>query len=129
MPSLNSAAPCFPVSDVGQTIRWYEEHLGFRSHPFPDHEPYVFAIMSRDNIEIMLQGIPGYEKPDIYNQRNGGVWDVYIRMKGVENFYNEVRERVEILMPLTRQPYYCLEFEVKDLNGYTLVFSESIEPD
>jgi hypothetical protein len=57
------------------------------------------------------------------------VWDVHIRMNGVKDFYNEVRERIEISMPLTRQPYWCLEFEVKDLNGYTLVFSESIEPD
>jgi len=129
MPSLSSAAPCFPVSDVGQTIRWYHEKLEFKPYPFPDHEPYVFGIIVRDNIEIMLQRIPGYQKPDLYSTRRGGVWDAYIRMKGVKEFYNEVRERVEILLPLRKQPYGDWEFEVKDLNGYVLVFSELIRAD
>lgn len=129
MPALSSAAPCFPVSDVGETMRWYQEHLGFRLYPFPDHEPYVFGIMARDNIEIMLQRIPGHEKPDLYSTRRGGVWDAYIRMKGVKEFYNEICEKVEILMPLKKQPYGDWEFEVKDLNGYVLVFSELITAD
>ena len=129
MPSLGSAAPCFPVSDVGKTLRWYQEHLGFTLYPFPKHEPYVFGIMARDNIEIMLQRLEGYEKPDLYNTRDGGAWDAYIRMKGVKDFYNEVREHVEILRPLMKQPYGDWEFEVKDLNGYVLVFSELITAD
>jgi uncharacterized glyoxalase superfamily protein PhnB len=128
-PSLRSAAPCFPVSDVGKTVRWYEEFLGFTSCPFPEHEPYVFAIMSRDSVEIMLQRMVGYEKPDIYGTRPGGVWDAYIRMKGVKEFFNQVRERVESLMPLRKQPYGAWEFEVKDPNGYVLVFSEIITAD
>ena len=65
MPTLGSAAPCFPVSDIGETTRWYEEHLGFKVYPFPEHEPYVFGIMSRDNIEIILQRITGYKKQDL----------------------------------------------------------------
>ena len=129
MPTLGSVAACFPVSDVGKTIRWHQEHLGFRGYPFPEHEPYVFGIMARDNIEIMLQRIPGYEKPDLYSTRRGGVWDAYIRMKGVKAFYDEIREKVEILMPLKKQPYGDWEFEVKDPNGYVLVFSELISAD
>lgn len=129
MPSLSAAAPCFPVSDVGETMRWYQEHLGFMLYPFPDHEPYVFGIMVRDNIEIMLQRVPGYVKPDLYSRRPGGVWDAYVRMKGVKQLYEEVRDRVEILLPLRKQPYGDWEFEVKDLNGYVLVFSELIPAD
>jgi uncharacterized glyoxalase superfamily protein PhnB len=129
MPTLGSVAACFPVSDVGETIRWYQEYLGFTGYPFPEHEPYVFGIMARDNIEIMLQKISGYEKPDLYSTRRGGVWDAYIRMKGVTEFYNEIRDKVQILMPLKKQPYGDWEFEVKDPNGYVLVFSELIGAD
>jgi uncharacterized glyoxalase superfamily protein PhnB len=129
MPLLNSSAPCFPVSDVGKTMRWYEQKLGFTPYPFPDHEPYVFGIMARGNIEIMLQRVPDYEKPDLYSSRRGGVWDVYIRMQGVKEFYTQVNEHLEILMPLRKQPYGDWEFEVKDLNGYVLVFSELIAAD
>lgn len=125
-PSLLSAAPCFPVSDVGKTLSWYRDFLGFTPYPFPNHEPYVFAIMARDNIEIMLQRVPDYEKPDLYNIRPGGVWDAYIRMKDVKEFYNLIKDQVEILMTLRKQPYGDWEFEVKDPNGYVLVFSELI---
>jgi len=127
MSKLSSAAPTFPVADVGATIRWYETELGFNSYPFPENPPYVFASVSRDDVEIMFQRIEGYQKPDLYQRRNGGVWDAYIRMEGVKEFYEAVRDKVEITMPLRKQAYGDWEFEVKDPNGYILVFSELTE--
>ncbi len=123
-PRFNSIAPCFPVANVGATLHWYEEELGFSSFPFPKTEPYVFAIMSRDGIELMLQRLDGFVKPNLYDARPGGVWDAYIRMKNVTEFYESVRERVNVIMPLCQQPYGDWEFEVRDPNGYVLVFSE-----
>ena len=127
MPKLFSAAPTFPVADVGATIRWYETNLGFTSYPFPENPPYVFASVSRDQVEIMFQRIDGYQKTDLYHLRSGGVWDAYIRMEGVREFYETVKDQVEIRMPLRQQAYGDWEFEVKDPNGYILVFSELIE--
>jgi len=127
MPRLHKSAACFPVADVGATVRWYEEHLGFTSYPFPKTEPYAFASLVRDDVEIMLQRIEGYQKPDLYALRGGGVWDAYIRMEGVKEFYDLVRERVSVIRPLEKQFYGDWEFEVKDPNGYVLVFSELID--
>jgi len=120
-------APTFLVADVGATISWYESELGFTSYPFPDKPPYVFASVFRDGIEIMFQLLPGYEKPDLYRLRDGGVWDAYIRMEGVKEFYEAVHDKVEIKLSLRQQPYGDWEFEVKDPNGYILVFSELID--
>jgi hypothetical protein len=36
MPTLYAASPCFAVPDIGITISWYEEKLGFNSDPFPE---------------------------------------------------------------------------------------------
>jgi uncharacterized glyoxalase superfamily protein PhnB len=127
MPRLRSSAPCFPVADVGATMRWYEEHLGFTSYPFPKAEPYVFASLVRDEVEIMLQLIQGYQKPDLYHLRSGGVWDAYVRIEGVKEFYESIRENVPIIRALQKQFYGDWEFEVKDPNGYVLVFSELID--
>jgi uncharacterized glyoxalase superfamily protein PhnB len=124
MTTLNAIAPCFAVADVGATIRWYEEKLEFKGDPFPEFEPYVFAILQRDGVEIMLQRLEDYQKPDLYAQRSGGVWDAYVRVTGVREYYEAVREKVEIVKALRQQPYGACEFEVKDLNGYILVFSE-----
>ncbi len=75
----------------------------------------------------MLQRIEGYEKPDLYQTRVGGVWDAYIRITGVKDLFEAVRNELTIMMPLCQQPYGDWEFEVKDPNGYVLVFSELIE--
>ena len=130
MPQLTSAAPCFPVADVGGTIRWYEQKLGFEGYPFPKNELPVFGVLVRDQIEIMLQRIEGYQKPNLYNERgDGGVWDAYIRMRGVKEFYESIYDKVEIIRPLHKQFYGDWEFDVNDPNGYVLVFSELIETD
>jgi uncharacterized glyoxalase superfamily protein PhnB len=124
MAEFQSVAVVFPVSDIGATIRWYEEQLGFIGDPFPASEPYVFAILRRDNVEIMLQRVAGYEKPDLYNSRPGGVWDAYFRIEGVKELFDSVKDEATIVQPLRKQPYGNREFEVRDPNGYLLVFSE-----
>jgi len=124
MAEFQSVAAVFAVSDISATIRWYEEQLGFIGDPFPENEPYVFAILRRDDVEIMLQRIQGYNKPDLYNSRPGGVWDAYIRVEGVQDLFESVKDEATIVKPLRRQPYGNWEFEMRDLNGYVLVFSE-----
>src|SRR5260370_26744165 len=111
MPRLSRAAPTFLVADVGATIRWYETELGFTSYPFPETPPYVFASVSRDGVEIMFQRLEGYEKTDLHQLRDGGVWDAYIRMEGVKEFYAAIKDRVEIKMLLRKQTYGDWEFE------------------
>jgi len=48
-------------------------------------------------------------------------------MRGVQDFYSSLRGQAFIRMPLKQQPYGDWEFEVRDPNGYILVFSELIE--
>jgi catechol 2,3-dioxygenase-like lactoylglutathione lyase family enzyme len=120
---LHSAVPAFLVPDVNATAKWYAEHLGFETAGiFPRQGPASWASLQRDGAEIMLQRLEGYEKPDLYRRRDGGVWNAYIRMRGVHALYATVRDRPFIRMPLARQPYGDWEFEVVDLNGYVLVF-------
>jgi len=119
-PSLRSAVPTFLVPDVAKTARWYEANLGFTFSPHPKSEPYVYASLRREGAEVMLLSMEGYKKEEI--SRTGGNWDAYIRMEGVREFYEEVRQRVPVRMELVRQPYGDWEFEVSDPNGYVLVF-------
>jgi uncharacterized glyoxalase superfamily protein PhnB len=120
-----SAAPTFLVNDVGSTAEWYEKHLGFSVSPFPKNKPYVFASLHRDGVEIMLLRTEGYQKPEI--SRLGGAWDAYIRIRGVRQFYEAVRQDVPIHLELVKQSYGDTEFEVRDPNGYILVFGEIID--
>jgi uncharacterized glyoxalase superfamily protein PhnB len=126
--SFQHSAPVFVVDDIAATMRWYETVLEFEADPFPASPPYVFCILRRDNVEIMLQRLQGYEKPDLYTRRDGGVWDVYVRMEGVRELFERVSRRADVVVrePLRRQPYGQSEFAIADPNGYTLVFSEDL---
>ena len=125
---MGSAAPTFLVADVAATARWYAEQLGFQTAgAFPDNEPYVYASLQRDGVEIMLLGLSGFQKSDLSELRPSGLWDVYVRMRGVHAFWESLRDQPFIKRPLAKQNYGDWEFEVRDPNGYVLVFSELID--
>ena len=110
-----------PVRDVERAARWYSEVLGFRVHLFPGTSPYVFAVLGRDGVEIMLEATPA----DVA-ARDGA--SAYVRMTGVAAFYRELVDagRVAIAEPLSRKPYGDTEFAIHDPDGHLLVFSELI---
>ena len=126
MAECRSIAPTFLVADVGATARWYREQLGFDADFFPKSEPYVYACLHRDGVEIMLLGLAGYRRPPAA-LRPAGLWDAYIRMRGIREFYEVVRAKIPVKMELTKQSYGDSEFEVLDPNGYVLVFGEIID--
>jgi uncharacterized glyoxalase superfamily protein PhnB len=123
---FQSACPVFLVDDIASTMQWYRTVLGFEADPFPESPPHAFCALSRDDIEIMLQQLVGYEKPDVYPRREGGVWNVYLRMHGVRDLFDGLSKRsdVKILETICKQPYGETEFVVQDPNGYVLVFAE-----
>jgi hypothetical protein len=120
---VRSAVPTFLVADVGATARWYEASLGFRkAGAAPPQEPHAYASMMLGPAEIMLLALTGYQKPDLRDRRPSGLWDAYIRVDGVHSLYETVEGQPFIQMPLTHQSYGDWEFEVRDPNGYVLVF-------
>jgi uncharacterized glyoxalase superfamily protein PhnB len=121
--TIRAAVPTFLVADVAGTARWYATHLGFHlAGCAPKDEPHVYGSLMRGPAEIMLLALEGYRKPDLRGRRGGGAWDAYIRMDGVAALYESVRAQPFVQMPLNQQPYGDWEFEVRDPNGYVLVF-------
>jgi uncharacterized damage-inducible protein DinB len=119
---MTAATPVFGVADVGATLRWYVGRLSFSADPFPDREPYSFAILRRDGVEIMLQkradAPPAVPAPL-------RTWSAYLRMRGIQKFYDEIARRVPILRALEHMQYGNTEFEIADPDGHVLVFSEA----
>jgi hypothetical protein len=85
---LRAAVPTFLVADVSSTAQRYADKLGFRTAGMvPTSEPYSYASLQRDGVELMLLRLAGYQKPDLTARRPEGVWDAYVRMQGVHAFY------------------------------------------
>jgi uncharacterized glyoxalase superfamily protein PhnB len=121
--AIRSAVPTFLVPDVGAAARWYADELGFTIGGMqPDQPPYVYASVHRGGAEIMLLSLEGYRKPDLRALRPAGLWDAYIRTDGVRALYETLRGRPFIQMPPALQRYGDWEMEVRDPDGYVLVF-------
>ena len=123
---LQSATPVFLVDDIAATMRWYDQVLGFEGDAVPRRPPHSFATLRRDEVVLFLQQLTGYQKPDLYEKRAGGVWNVYIQTDDVKALYEGLKDRGDVVVvhPLHRQPYGQIEFEIRDPNGYVLVFAE-----
>ena len=123
---IRSAVPTFLVANVARTAQWYAANLGFHTAgTVPQEEPYAYASVQRGPAEIMLLALADYEKPDLRHRRPSGLWDAYIRVDGVHALYEQWKEQPFMHMPLTQQPYGDWELEVRDPNGYVLVFGGS----
>jgi uncharacterized glyoxalase superfamily protein PhnB len=127
--ALQSTTPVFLVGDIATTLQWYRTNLQFEGRAIPDEPPHAFAIMEKDRVQIFLQQLAGYQKPDLYHQRDGGVWHAYVHTDGVRELYEAVSKRVDVVMvyELRRQEYGQIEFAIKDPNGYVLVFAQAAE--
>jgi uncharacterized glyoxalase superfamily protein PhnB len=119
---LQSAVPTFLVDDVGSTAEWYARELGFAYSTFPKEAPFAYASLQNGGAEIMLLRQEGHRKPEVV--RATGAWDAYIRLEGVLELWERLRGKPFVVKPPTQQPYGDTELEVRDPNGYVLVFGE-----
>ena len=56
---LKKLTPNLMVEDVEQTLRFYGEVLGFEViTTVPEQPPFGFAIVRRDEVELMFQSRP-----------------------------------------------------------------------
>lgn len=123
---FKETVPVFLVNDIASTMAWYRAVLGFIGYTFPESPPYSFCILSKDDVQIFLQQLEGYRKPDVYDQREGGVWNAYLQVQGVRDLYQAASKLVDVtvLEPLCHQAYGQTEFVIRDPNGYVLVLAE-----
>jgi len=126
MSQFKFAATAFLVSDVGETARWYRDVLGFRFNTFPDAEPFEWASVHRDSVEIMLQRSEGYRKPDLDPLRPGGVWNAYFYVTDLDDLFEAIKDQATVRRAPCDQTYQMREFEIADPNGYVLVFGQNL---
>jgi len=126
---MNSITPNLMVENVNKTIQYYKDTLGFELiMSVPRDGGFQWALMGCHDVEIMFQSrtsisreIELLEGSDI-----GASQTLYISVTGIEELYNRVKEKVEILKELHTTFYGMTEFTMKDINGYILVFSDRL---
>ena len=125
---LKKLTPNLMVEDVARTLTFYREALGFETlTTLPEQEPFDFAIVQRDGVELMFQSRASLSDnvPALTGTPIGASQTFYIEVTGIRDLYESLRNKVEIVVDLHDTFYGTQEFYFRDLNGYILSFSES----
>ena len=124
---LKGIAPQFVVGDVVRAAEHYRDTLGFTIVDYFG-DPPVFAIVSRDGVEIHFgKRDTGSIVPN-RTVRGDGL-DAYIWVEDLHALAHELQARGATILegPVTRI-YGMRELIVADDNGYRLAFGESAAP-
>ena len=121
-PKIERMCPFFIVSDVGQTLAFYCDKLGFETwFQEPDEEPF-FGIVGRDG--AMLFVTAGEAEPMPNPRRDPAMrWDAYLHVPDPDALADEFSDRgVVFSVPLKDTHDGLRGFEVTDPDGYVLFF-------
>ena len=135
---MKKISPNLMVKDVKETVGFYNNNLGFKLimavpetqdgvlTEIPEGKKIVYAVVKNGNVELMFQEEKSLKK-DITvfaNSEIGASVSFYIEVENLEDFYNEIKEKVEIAKELSTTWYGMNEFYIRDNNGYVLGFAE-----
>lgn len=115
------------VKNVKETIKFYEEKLGFQkvlSVP-EEGEKLNFAIMNRDKISIMFQEQENLieEYASLKTDEIIPTFTLFITVQDVSLLYEELKNKVQIAKELHKTFYGKDEFAIFDNNGNILTIS------
>ena len=127
---LKKLTPNLMVEDVRHTLTFYQDILNFSIvMTLPEIAPFDFGIVQRDGVELMFQSRQSLSEnvPALAGSAIGASQTFYIEVTGISELYQQLRDKVEIVVDLHTTFYGTQEFYFRDINGYILSFSEAIQ--
>lgn len=138
---LNKLSPNFAVNEIKETVIFYEKHFGFKlimavpenkndiSQTLTDNEEYVYAIMQKDNTEIMFQRSDSFKEDIIFAKdlSISATVSFYMQIKGIDELYEKLKNSNIEITDIKTTWYGMKEFYAKDINGYILGFAEEVQ--
>lgn len=123
---MKSISPNIFVKDIKATITFYTK-LGFALADevvTPDGEK-IFALMKNGNVTFMFQTFASIEGiHPMVSRNNGGSLLLYISVDNIREYYDQIKNKVEVLTELEKTFYGATEFSICDNNNYLLTFAE-----
>ncbi|AUP81559.1 VOC family protein [Flavivirga eckloniae] len=127
---LESLSPNIMVANVNETLDYYTNVLGFKLiDTNPESGKFEWGYVMLDNVGMMFQEETSLknEYPELKDLNIGGALTFYIRIGKINELYEKLDGKVNIIKPMNRTFYGTNEFAIMDLNGYILTFSETPE--
>ncbi|WP_454804379.1 VOC family protein [Mucilaginibacter phyllosphaerae] len=123
---MESLSPNIFTNDIKATVSFYKI-LGFEvTMSVPETgEDLVWAMMAKGSVTFMFQTFESLadELPQI-SRTNGGSLLLYVNLKNINSFFEEIKDKVTVLKGLEKTFYGATEFSILDNNNYVLTFAE-----
>jgi uncharacterized glyoxalase superfamily protein PhnB len=123
--AFSSVTPNLLVTDIEKSLAFYRDVLGFTvKQTVPADRPFVFVWLERGPVPVFLNDrAAAVEENPALAQPAGGA-GLFFVITGVDAFYERVRTKATVIMPIKDQFYGMREFTVADPDGYVLTFAE-----
>ena len=109
------------VQDVRATIEWYSE-IGFKLIRQNVEDAEInWAKLSYGDSEVMVDS---GGKPSTDHRREV---DLYVLTDGVDDLYQPLKDRVQVVVDLYDAFYGMREFIIRDINGFWITFGQPIQ--
>lgn len=123
-------APMFLVEDVDAALRWYQEIPGARlQHSLPKNPPFEWVSLLLEDIEIMFSQKKSAQKwysDKVSICEKPANFISYIYVKDTAYLYDQIKDKVTIVMQPKDQWYGVREFAIQDPFGFILIFAQII---
>jgi catechol 2,3-dioxygenase-like lactoylglutathione lyase family enzyme len=122
MAKFKKIVPVLKVSDIQKSVEFYTGVLGFTvAWSAANDGGGENCMLQADAAELLLS--TGSHLGD----RQQFTGTLYFHMTGLLEFFERVKNRVEVVWPLEPMDYGQKEFGIRDSDGYTLAFAEPLE--
>ncbi len=123
-----SLSPNIGVKNVGETVEFYTETLGFNLiMSVPSAKGGLdWAMVSDGGATFMFQEIENLleEYPQLAGRPVLGTMTFYVKMKGMQNLYEKLKGTKYIAKEMNKTFYGAEEFAIFDNNGHILTITE-----
>jgi catechol 2,3-dioxygenase-like lactoylglutathione lyase family enzyme len=114
------------TEDIPGTIEYYTKILGLELDSiYPREAPVPQWVQFKCNNDYLMfesRKSLGEVIPEIQSMQLGGSFDIFIEMEGVVEYYETIKDKVQVIVELTDVPF--AQFAIKDINGYILLLGQ-----
>ena len=127
--TIKGLAPILLVEKVEPSLAFFTFTLGFVTGPtVPDAEPYDFAIVARDGVEIMLQTFASAGADTPAAVQGAGRAFVYLTVGDIGAVLAALAPEIEIVVPRRTTFYGADEVFIREPGGNIIGFAAFAAP-
>jgi uncharacterized glyoxalase superfamily protein PhnB len=111
--------PVLRVLDIPRSVAFYRDVIGFAERStYTDEAGTPSVVLGWGPVELLVSTGDHLGGPPAFTGT------LYLRVVGVTELYDRVKDRVELVWPLEGMPYGTREFGVRDPDGYVIAFAQ-----